>query len=308
MPFAFAQHSQDAKTPGTYSKFPMKTATLSATRSILQKLNVHPEKTLGQNFLIDGNILNIIINTANMNAHDEILEIGPGLGVLTEVMAEYARRLVCVEKDPRLYAWLKSTYQNTGNIQLICADILKLDQEALIQSGLNKIVSNLPYSTGSAILVNFFKANKLPEQITVTIQHEVAKRMLATHGKPDFGLLSLWSQLNYKIRIQKVISPTCFYPAPQVKSALVQLTRIYSPALTLISRKFFFELTKLAFSCRRKQIKNVFGRIPEAWNLSLDQIIATMNELGINLHSRPEMLSINTWVSLANALYRKVKR
>lgn len=280
----------------------MKQTRLSEVRAILEQLNIRPAKALGQHFLVDVNILDIILDTAQVCPEDEILEVGTGLGVLTEPLAHIARRVVTVEKDKRLCAWLKSRYEQVHNVELICADIMSLDIEALLDSGLNKVVSNLPYSVGSAILVNFLKARMPPSRMTVTLQLEKARRLTAAPGQTDFGLLSLWSQIIYDIRIRKTISPTCFYPSPNVKSAIIQLVRHDTPVAEPSNRDFFFDLTKFAFSQRRKQLKTIFIRAPRNLSLSMDHVFKVFQELEIDPRSRPEALSVTEWCHLANAL------
>jgi len=281
----------------------MKPTRLSDVRLLLEQLNVYPAKALGQNFLVDFNILNIILDTARVNPEDEILEIGTGFGVLTDPLAHIARRVVTVEKDKRLWHWLKSRYEQTSNVELICADMMSLDIEALLDSGLNKVVSNLPYSVGSAILVNFLKTRRPPGQMTVTLQLEVAKRLIADPGQTDFGLLSLWSQLIYDIQIRKIISPACFYPSPNVKSAIIQLVRRDTPVAELISKDYFFDLTKFVFSQRRKQLKTIFRHAPQNMNLSTEHVLKIFRKLKIDPLSRPGTLSVVKWCHLANALY-----
>lgn len=283
----------------------MKPTRPSEVRALLEELDFRPSKALGQNFLIDANILAIMLDIVRTGPDDEILEVGTGLGALTEPMAQIARRVVSVEKDRRLWTWLKSRYQEYANLELICGDILTLDYEALLRSGLNKVVSNLPYSVGSAILVNFLKAKHPPGQMILTLQLEVANRLKAVPSEPDFGLLSLWSQLTYDVRIRKIVSPSCFYPAPGVKSAIIHLVRRDPPSENLLDKDFFFDLTKFAFSHRRKQLRTLFRNLLPALFLSADQALGGLRELGIDPRTRPEALSVSQWRRLANTLCPK---
>ncbi|MFC1461259.1 16S rRNA (adenine(1518)-N(6)/adenine(1519)-N(6))-dimethyltransferase RsmA [Verrucomicrobiota bacterium] len=283
----------------------MKHTRPSEVRAVLEELDIRPLKALGQHFLIDANILDIILDTVQVTPDDEILEVGSGLGVLTEPMARIARRVVSVEKDRRLWTWLKSRYQEFPNLELICGDMLTMDHEELFRSGLKKVVSNLPYSVGSAILVNFLKAKNPPHRMILTLQLEVANRLKAVPSHADFGLLSLWSQLTYDVRIGKTISPSCFYPAPRVKSAIIHLVRRDPPVAELINKDFFFGLTKFAFSHRRKQLQTILKRAPEALNLSMDRALEGLREIGIDPRARPEELSVTRWCRLANTLYRQ---
>ncbi|MFH1476840.1 MAG: 16S rRNA (adenine(1518)-N(6)/adenine(1519)-N(6))-dimethyltransferase RsmA [Verrucomicrobiota bacterium] len=298
--------------------------------TILAEWDIRPQKSLGQNFLIDANILGIMLATAGITAGDAVLEIGAGLGVLTEPLARVACRVVTVEKDPRLWPLLKERLQAFSNVELICADMLKVDHEALFRSGISKVVANLPYSVGSAILVNLVQAETPPAQLTVTLQQEVAKRLIAKPGHKDFGLLTLWTQLRYDVTIRKTVSPTCFYPAPGISSAILNLVRreqptANHPADNYPDRHFFYALTKYAFARRRKQLKTILcdanithsvihppaprrfgghGNLPIETYLPAGNVLAVFQKLGIDPQTRPEDLSVAIWRRLAKALGR----
>ena len=284
-------------------KLPIKPTRPSEVRDLLQELNFRPLKSLGQNFLIDANILAIMLDTAAITPQDQILEVGTGLGVLTEPMAAKARRVVTVEKDRRLGDFLKQRLQQFRNVELICADMLSLDHNTILASGINKIVANLPYSVGSAILVNFLQAKALPQRMILTLQLEVARRLAARPGRADYGLLSLWSQLTYDVSIRKIVSPSCFYPTPNVRSAILQMVR-REPMETASTddHEFFFALTKFAFSQRRKQLGTVLRTMPAKWNLSPEHIHAAFQDLDLDLQARPESLSVIQWHRLAHTL------
>lgn len=300
----------------------MKLTRISDVHAILAEWDIRPQKSLGQNFLIDANILGIMLDTAGITAGDEVLEIGTGLGVLTEPLARAARRVVTVEKDPRLWPLLKERLQAFPNVELICGDMMKVDHEALFRSGISKVVANLPYSVGSAILVNLVQAATPPKQLTVTLQQEVAKRLIAKPGHNDFGLLTLWTQVRYDVTIRKTVSPTCFYPAPGVSSAIVNLARQEWPADVKAGevfsvqgsvddskdRYFFYALTKFAFAHRRKQLKtilcdaNIVAHSGIETHLTAEDVLAAFRELGIDPRTRPEDLSVALWRRLAHAL------
>jgi len=304
----------------------MKLTRISDVHAIMAEWDIRPQKSLGQNFLIDANILGIMLATADITAGDEVLEIGTGLGVLTEPLARVARRVVTVEKDPRLWPLLKERLKAFPNVELVCGDMMKVDHEALFRSGINKVVANLPYSVGSAILVNLVQAETPPAQLTVTLQQEVAARLTAKPGHKDFGLLTLWTQLRYDVAIRKTVSSTCFYPAPGVSSTILNLvrqerpgdvtTQVFSvrgsvfdrPAGKFQDRHFFYALTKFAFAHRRKQLKTILGDANIVTHsgiqvqLSAEDVLATFRELGIDPRTRPEDLSVETWRRLAHAL------
>jgi len=304
----------------------MKLTRISDVHAILAERDIRPQKSLGQNFLIDANILGIMLEAAEIKAEDEVLEIGAGLGVLTEPLARVARRVVTVEKDPRLWPILNDRLKDIANVELICGDMMKVDHEALFRSGINKVVSNLPYSVGSAILVNLIQAETPPAQLTVTLQQEVAARLIAEPGHKDFGLLSLWTQLRYDVAIRKTVSPSCFYPAPSVNSTILNLVlrerpagvtnQVFSvrdavfdhPANDYQDRHFFYALTKFAFARRRKQLKtilcdaNIVAHATMQAQLAAKDVLAAFQKLGIDPRTRPEDLSVKMWRHLAHAL------
>lgn len=305
----------------------MKLTRLTDVHAILTEWDIRPQKSLGQNFLIDANILGIMLDTAAIEPEDEVLEIGAGLGVLTESLAKNARRVVTVEKDRRLWPFLKERLEPFSNVELICGDMMAVDHEELFRSGINKVVANLPYSVGCAILVNLVQAETPPAQLTVTLQQEVAARLTAKPGRKDFGLLTLWSQAQYDVVIRKTISPTCFYPTPGVSSAIINFVRrertladTKSPLATpeagkCQDRHFFYALTKFAFAQRRKQLKTILcdacvacsmierlRESPVEIHLTTENVLKTFNDLKIDPRARPEELSVEQWCRLANAL------
>lgn len=283
---------------------PLNTIRPSETRLLLDELRLRPSRALGQNFLVDANILEILMDTVETHPNDCILEIGPGLGVITERMAETARRVIAVEKDKRLWEWLKKRFAEHANIELILGDALAIDHESILLSGVTKVVSNLPYSTGSAILVRLLNSKEPPPQMILTIQVEVARRLAARPGDPEFGLLSLWARLLYEVEIRKIVGPRCFYPAPRVKSAIIRMARTHHPLPPQTQRQMFFTLTKFAFSQRRKQLKTIFRKPPESIRVSYDQFLEACRELNIDADVRPENLSAPEWGKLAEHLVR----
>lgn len=270
----------------------------SEVKALLAELDFRPSKVLGQNFLIDSNILKILLATAALRPDDAVIEIGPGLGVLTEGLARAAGKVVAIEKDRRLAAYLKKRFQNTPNMELIEADALDIDMDKYLAAGCNKIVANLPYSVASRLLVNLAEAPHRPGQMVVTIQNEVADRLTAKVDTDDYGLLSVILQLRYEISVRKEISPSCFYPPPEVKSAIVNMV-LREPAEEPQDYERFKSLLKLCFSKRRKQLGGVLRR-----NFAhFDTVLA---QLQLDPQSRAETLSPEQWVSLSNGLCCKV--
>ena len=274
-------------------------------RRALDLLNVRPVKSQGQNFLIDANILGIILKTAELSADDQVLEIGAGLGVLTEALAKIARRVVAVERDLRLGEFLRIRFQPAANIELISTDVMRLDLAKFWSLGMNKLVANLPYSVGSAVLVEIFKSGSQPEMIVVTLQAEVARRLVAESNTGDYGLLSIWSQLSYETEICKVVSPNCFFPKPEVQSAILRMKKRPPLAEEPADRGFFFGLTKYAFGRRRKQLQRIMADAPPQFYRPAPELHVIFQELDIDPRIRPEALSVGQWIQLANRLHNK---
>ena len=273
---------------------------LSGVRRILRERDLKPLKTLGQNFLVDLNILNMIVRAADLQPGDAVLEIGAGLGVLTEALAAGGRRVVAVEKDLRLREHLESRFAGAASVELVMADALEMDLDAMLASGLNKVVANLPYSAGSAILVNLLRAPNRPRRMVLTLQQEVARRLTAAPGSREFGLLGVWARLDYAVAIRKLVSPGCFYPAPKVKSAIVEFERLGAAPCTEAERGFFYELTKAVFAHRRKQLKAILAGMAEKRQFAAPTSV--LEALEISPAARPETLDTAAWLRLAREL------
>ncbi|QHI68286.1 16S rRNA (adenine(1518)-N(6)/adenine(1519)-N(6))-dimethyltransferase RsmA [Tichowtungia aerotolerans] len=262
----------------------------SVIRELLNSLGHRPNKGLGQNYLIDGNILGIIVDAAEISENDRLLEIGPGLGALTQALLATGAPLTAIEKDPAMVAHLKRTFQG---LELREDDVLNVDLEALFVDGVNRIVANLPYSVGSRFIVNALEARPLPEKMVFMVQKEVADRLTAQPGGKAYGPLAIWSQLNYDVKNIKNVSPKCFMPAPKVWSAVVRFEKRETPLADLADYSAFKRLVKTAFTQRRKQIgSNLRKNLPEFFQ--------GLENAGIDPAIRPEQISIQQWVSLAN--------
>lgn len=260
----------------------------------------HPSKRLGQNFLVDANIARIMLDAAELTSADLVLEIGPGLGALTRALAERVACVAAVEIDRRLHAHLARELGDLTNLRLICADALKLDLNRIFDGQDFKLAANLPYASGSAILVNLLQAPHPPAAMAVTLQLEVGQRLAAFPGRADYGLLGLWASLHYETALVKIVSPSCFWPPPAVKSAIVRLRRLPSPAAALSDRAFFFALTKQAFGRRRKQLGAALRGLPVLRGLPAAGLAALPAAVGIDPHIRPESLGVAEWGRLAN--------
>jgi 16S rRNA (adenine1518-N6/adenine1519-N6)-dimethyltransferase len=264
----------------------MKLTSPTAVRAILAELDVTPSKVLGQNFLIDANILRIMIDAARLEPSDVVLEIGPGLGTLTEPMLERAGRVIAIEKDRRLFQWLEKHLAHFSNLRMIQGDALRTDLNAVLAEGVTKVVANLPYSVGSRILVELFSAPVPPSYIQVTVQKEVADRLRAAPSTPDYGLLSVWTQSLYDVHAVHVISGGCFFPEPQVKSAIVELKRRAAPLVARDRWPALMSLTKRAFEHRRKKLSSSLRGVD-------------LEGAGVDPDARPENIAPAAWCRLA---------
>lgn len=258
-------------------------------RALLDRLDFKPSRVLGQNFLIDGNILRIMLDAAALAKTDAVLEVGPGLGVLTGPLIERAGRVVAIEKDDVLYAHVRDTLGGATNFSLLHADALDVDLAGWLAGGLNKVVANLPYSVGTRILVDLCHAPTRPERMVVTVQREVADRIVAQPGSKDYGVLSVFAQTDYAVSLHKVVARTCFFPVPQVESAIVLLVRQPREA-PLKNESVYRALVKRCFEQRRKQLG------------SLVRDHAAIARANLDPKQRPETVSVKDWIVLANEL------
>ena len=274
----------------------MKLTKPSDVRALLAAMDFHPSRVLGQNFLIDANILNILLDAAALAPTDAVLEVGPGLGVLTEGLIERAGRVVAVEKDSRLFEWLQNNYTASPKITLIHSDILDVELAPLLAGGVNKCVANLPYAVASRFLVELMGAERAPERIVVTVQLEVAERLAAAPSTHDYGLISVLAQLDYNVSIHKRISPSCFWPQPEVTSAILLMVRREQPLVAVGNRAALLQLLKLCFSKRRKQLGATLRGEGFA---DAEKILA---DLALAPALRPENLSPADWARLSSRL------
>lgn len=269
----------------------MNRATASYVIDTCREINLKPGKALGQNFLIDTNIREMIINAAGLKPSDSVLEVGPGLGALTQRLVEEAGKVTAVEKDKKLFAFLSSAFEGDQKIKLINEDMLDVDFAGL---SAGKLVSNLPYSSGTRILLDIICSSKRPELIVVTMQKEVGDRMSALPGSKDYGVLSLWAQLDYEIEKIYTVKPTCFWPMPAVKSEIIKLKR-RECRLKDDERRLFYIVTKSAFTYRRKKLSTIFK--DRLMTLKKDKIAVVLCG---KENARPEELELKEWVSVCS--------
>jgi len=278
----------------------------SEVRKILERMDFRPSKILGQNFLIDQNILNLLLDYADVTKKDTVLEVGPGLGVVTHALAAKAHRVIAVEKDDRLHRYLSKHLCNEPHIELLHADILDIFPQDLPLQNITKVVANLPYSISGRFLTDLCLQKDGPGDIVITVQKEVADRLAAVPGGKTYGMLSVFAQARYEARVCKTISSSCFLPRPQVQSAIVHLSRRSNAELAHVDIPLFQSLVKACFSNRRKQLGTIFDRAPATLHLSRHDLACELEALGLQEQDRPEQVPPKGWLQLTRALQRGV--
>lgn len=279
-------------------------ATIRTTKEIIDRYGFSFQKRFGQNFLIDSNIIDSIIEGAGIEATDTILEIGPGIGSLTQMMAESAGKVIAVEIDKKLIPVLEDTLGDYDNVRIINDDILKVDLHSLLEEeGINsvKVVANLPYYITTPIIMGLLEKNVPIESITVMIQREVAERMDAKPGTKSYGALTL--AVNYYARTEMVtlVPPGCFIPKPKVGSAVIKLTKLPKPSVTTQDEDLMFKLIRGAFAQRRKTfINSLTGSQQLDWGK--ESILAAMDAIGLDPRIRGERLTLAQFAALSDAL------
>jgi 16S rRNA (adenine1518-N6/adenine1519-N6)-dimethyltransferase len=269
---------------------------LSDMRDLLARHDIQLTKSLGQNFLHDAHQLDRIVALAELTKTDKVLEIGPGLGPLTERLIENAGEVLAIEKDARLVPILRERFHQP-HFQLLQDDALDFLKRESRDWRDWKLVANLPYSVASPILVELAGGIRAPRQIVATLQLEVARRLMAKTDDDDYGVLTLLVQLDFEPRGWLKIPPGSFFPAPEVDSACVCLVKRAQPLLPDEQRRMFYRLVKLAFSQRRKMMLKL---LKQEW--PKEQLEAAFGKLGISLQERAEKLSLNTFVALTKTL------
>ena len=275
------------------------------TIAVLQKYGFHFQKKFGQNFLIDPRVLEKIIRAAGVTKEDFVLEIGPGIGTMTQYLAEAAREVTAVEIDRNLIPILEDTLREYDNVNVICGDILKVDIAALAREKNGgrpiKVVANLPYYITTPIIMGLFE-NQVPlDNITVMVQKEVADRMQAGPGTKDYGALSLTVQYYAEAYIAAFVPPNCFIPRPGVGSAVIRLTRHKEPPVACRDTALLFRLIRASFNQRRKTLVNSLYNSPEL-SFSKEEIQGAVVALGLSSSVRGEALSLAQFAALADLL------
>lgn len=276
------------------------------TIAILQKYNFNFQKKYGQNFLIDANILEKIIDAAGVNENDCVLEIGPGIGTMTQYLCEKAREVVAVEIDRKLIPILEQdTLSAYKNVTIINEDILKLDINTIVQEKNNekpiKVVANLPYYITTPIIMGLFESGAALDSITVMVQKEVAERMQAGPGTKDYGALSLTVQYYAKPRMMLTVSAGCFMPRPNVDSAVIKLTRCDRPPVTVSDEKLMFGIIRASFNQRRKTLVNSLVNAA-GLGVKKEDVTSALERMGLSPTIRGEALTLGEFAALTRLL------
>ena len=284
--------------------------TPQATIAVLEKYKFVFQKRFGQNFLIDPRVLDRIIAAAEIGADDFVLEIGPGIGTMTQYLAASAREVTAVEIDQTLIPILKDTLKDFPNVEIINQDILKVDIGALAreknQGRPIKVVANLPYYITTPIIMGLLESHVPFESITVMVQKEVADRMKTGPGSKDYGALSLAVQYYVKPEIVANVPPNCFMPRPNVGSAVIRLTRHTEPPVKVRDEKLMFRLIRASFNQRRKTLVNGLKN-SGVLSFTKEQIEAAITAIGRPLTVRGEALTLEEFAALANEFAAKME-
>lgn len=275
------------------------------TIETIQKYGFDFQKKYGQNFLIDGRVLDKIIDAAEIGAEDCVLEIGPGIGTMTQYLAERAGKVIAVEIDDKLIPILQETLQEYTNVTIIHQDVMKLDLNQLAekenQGRPMKVVANLPYYITTPIIMGLFEQHVPLENITVMVQKEVADRMQVGPGTKDYGALSLAVQYYAKPYIVANVPPNCFIPRPNVASAVIRLTRYAKPPVKVKNETLMFQLIRASFNQRRKTLVNGIGNAAQL-NYTKEQVQKALECMGVSTTVRGETFTLEEFARLSDTL------
>lgn len=280
------------------------------TMAVLEKHGFHFQKKYGQNFLIDKNILEKIVDAAEIGADDVVLEIGPGIGTMTQYLCERAREVIAVEIDDKLIPVLADTLSEYDNVTVIHQDILKVDIRALAEEKNGgrpiKVVANLPYYITTPIIMELFESRVPLESVTVMVQKEVAERMKEGPGSKDYGALSLAVAYYAVAEIIAEVPPACFIPRPKVSSMVIRLTCHKEPPVEVRDEKFLFSVIRASFQQRRKTLVNGLNNAP--WiPVGREEITGCVESLGYGPSVRGEKLTLEEFARLSNLLWEKMQ-
>jgi len=274
---------------------------MASIRKELAKYGLVPKKGWGQHYLIDRNILNKVIRTAQVGRDDVVLEVGPGLGEMTLALAQQVKRVIAIEIDPKLVEILRRKLEGYSNVEVTKGDILEVNLNQLLEKEGQpiKVVANLPYQISTPLLFRFLESKRVISTLTLMLQREVAERMVALPGGKEYGPLSIFVQSVSNLSIRFFIKPSAFFPPPKVESAVVYIAWKEAPMVEMSDEEWFKRVVKACFGYRRKTLVNALKHsgltLPESIELKLEAI-------GIDPQRRPETLTIQEFINLANTL------
>ncbi len=270
--------------------------TKTEIKNLLEKYGIKPNQRLGQNFLIDQNILNKIIEIAEVSKKDTVLEIGAGLGNLTQKLSQSAKKVIAVEKDKHLIEPLKKVLKDYKNIEIIQGDILKIPKSKLQNPKNYKAVANLPYYITSPLIRMFLEAENQPREMTLLIQKEVAQRITAK--PPRMNILAVSVQFYANPKIISYVSKNCFWPKPKIDSAIIKITNIKKPEKIDVEK--FFQIVKAGFSSPRKQLIN---NLSAKLKIGKEEIKKALTQCELSAQVRAQSLNLDDWKNLSSQLY-----
>lgn len=280
--------------------------TLEITKRIMRTNSIFAKKSFGQNFLIDDNILQNIVESANVTDEDTVIEIGPGLGNLTHYILEKGARVIAFEIDTDMIDILNNRFANNSNLEIVNKDILKVDMEEHLKNKKVKIIANLPYYITSPIIFKLLEYRKNIHSITIMIQKEVAERITATPHSKDYGVLTI--NTNYMADVEKLfnVPNTSFIPAPNVTSAVIQIVpnEMKEKELGIKDEQVFKDLVKKAFSARRKKLSNSLCNTGIN-GMTKQDVVHMITEVSLSENCRAEELSVEDYVKMANIIANK---
>jgi len=285
-------------------------STHGRTRQIIENNSFHIKKGYGQNFLVDQHVIQKIIDGSGITKGDLVIEIGPGIGGLTERLAIESKKVIAVEIDKALIPILRENLEPYDNIEIINSDILKTDLRALIEkenAGHAKIVANLPYYITTPIIMSILENNLPVKTMTVMIQKEVGSRIRAEVGSKDYGALTLAVQYRAKAELLANVPRNSFIPRPNVDSAVIHLTRLENPPVTASDEDLLFKIIRATFEQRRKTIVNCLFNLMD-FGLSKDELGALLINCSLNVNARGEELDLNNFAALADEIYRRINK
>lgn len=285
------------------------------TKEILNKYQLHLYKGMGQNLLVDQNILDIIVDSAELNGDDIVIEIGPGIGSLTQKILEVLTdgTLIAVEKDKRLIEVLQDIFSEESHLELIKKDVLDINWKDFLENrditdkDQVKVLANLPYYITTPIIMNTLESDFRFARMIFMVQKEVGERMAAFPGTKDFGALTVAVQYHARVEIVHTVSPNVFMPRPGVESSIIKLEPYFKSPYEVKDKEFFFKIVKSIFQQRRKNIKNSLIK-SSLNNLKKETVVTSLECCGIDPRIRGENLSIEKMCSLSNILWKKKRK